>query len=338
MGLLSHDRFNQILSGFNEAGSILVIGDVGIDKYTVGNVKRISPEAPVPVIEVVEENVKLGMAANISNNLNSLGIDSTLCGPIGTDNNGILFKTILREEGLTLEGIVETPTRFTTYKERITTNVQQICRVDYESRDLIDQKLEDQIYSNVEQLIDSHGAIILEDYGKGLFTQRLTYNLIELVNKKNKILTVDPSRITPPEFYKNAMLLKPNRDEAYAMARSLGGRSDDIEYVANTLVEKLSLKMVVITLGADGMAILDTHGDGKVKTIPSMAREVYDVSGAGDTSIGVITTSLLAGGTLEESVWMGNCACGVVIGKMGTATSSRQELSSFYKRILKENS
>ena len=333
MSIISKERFLYILDNFQKSKPILVVGDVGIDKYTFGSVKRISPEAPVPVLEAKEETIKLGMAANISHNLNTLNLKSTLCGLIGKDSHGELFKSVLKKSNITLDGIIETSLRMTTCKERITTNVQQICRVDYESREIIDEKSEKNIFKNIEKMADTHGAIILEDYSKGIFSESLTQNIIQLARQKKIICTVDPGKLTPPEYYHGAMLLKPNRDEAIAMSRSLGGRSFELIDVANTLVEKLDLKMLVITLGAGGMAMMDRDGDGQLKTIPTVAREVFDVSGAGDTSISAITASLLAGSTFEEAVWIGNCASGVVVGKRGTATVSCQELISFYNRI-----
>jgi len=333
MNLISKERFFYILDNFKKSKPILVVGDVGIDKYTFGSVKRISPEAPVPVLEAKEETIKLGMAANISHNLNTLNLKSTLCGLIGKDNNGELFKSILKKSNITLDGIIETKLRMTTCKERITTNVQQICRVDYESREIIDEHSEKNILKNIEKMIDNHGAVILEDYSKGIFSQSLTQNIIQLAKQKKIICTVDPGKLTPPEYYHGAMLLKPNLNEAIAMSRSLGGRSSELLDVANTLVEKLDLQMLVITLGASGMALMDRDGDGRLKTIPTVAREVFDVSGAGDTSISAITAALLAGSTFEEAVWMGNCASGVVVGKRGTATVSCEELISFYNRI-----
>ncbi|OFZ25815.1 MAG: hypothetical protein A2381_11040 [Bdellovibrionales bacterium RIFOXYB1_FULL_37_110] len=333
MNLISKERFFYILDNFKTSKPILVVGDVGIDKYTLGSVKRISPEAPVPVLEAKEETVKLGMAANISHNLNTLNLKSTLCGLIGKDINGELFKSILRKSNITLDGIIESKLRMTTCKERITTNVQQICRVDYETREMLDNHSEKSILQNVEKMMDAHGAIILEDYSKGVFSKNLTQTIIQMANQKQVICTVDPGRMTPPEYYHGAMLLKPNQDEAIAMSRSLGGRSFDLLEVANTLMEKLDLQMLVITLGAGGMALMDRGGDGRLKTIPTVAREVFDVSGAGDTSISTITAALLAKGTFEEAVWMGNCASGVVVGKRGTATVSCDELISFYNRI-----
>ena len=333
MKLISESQFALLVNTFKEIDPILVVGDIGLDKYTLGEVRRISPEAPVPILEVLEENLKLGMAANISNNLKTLNIDSTLCGIIGDDRFGDDFIGLMQEKNLTPRGLIRVGNRPTTYKERVTTNVQQICRVDYECKDLIDCSVEEKVVEFVKQNVEEHGAVILEDYGKGFFTESLTSRVIDECNKKNILISIDPSRITPPEFYKNATLLKPNLLEAQMMARSMGCRSDDLIIICETLVKKLNLKKLVITLGADGMCLLDTEDDGEIKKVPTLANEVYDVSGAGDTSISVITAVLASKGTLNEAVWLGNCASGVVVGKMGTATVSTDELIQHFNRI-----
>ena len=170
-------------------------------------------------------------------------------------------------------------------------------------------------------------------------TQNLLSKLIGSAKAKNKILAVDPSRATPPLFYRGATLLKPNHTEAQIMSRALGYYEKDIEKIAELLAEKLALSMLAITLGGEGIAILDLtkSGKGKVDIIPTVETEVYDVSGAGDTAISVITSIIAAGGTLEEAGWIANCASGVVVGKSGTDTVDMEELTFFYQnRLLKE--
>jgi D-glycero-beta-D-manno-heptose-7-phosphate kinase len=332
--ILTQERFNQITEKFTGLGPILVIGDLGVDKYTFGEVKRISPEAPVPVLEVSREWNKLGLAANVVDNLKSLGVNSTLCGIIGEDTRAELVEHLLEERGLHTWGLVRDKSRMTTYKERVTTATQQICRIDYESKTPMDHETHKRILSRIEQFSSGHSGVILEDYGKGLFTEKLCQQIISLYNEKNTLIAVDPSRSTPPLWYRGATLLKPNRQEAHMLIEALGYfKERDLEVIASLLIEKLALKKVLITLGPDGMAMLDSEADGKLHLIPTAANEVFDVSGAGDTAIAAVTSALLSGASLEEAAWVGNCASGVVVGKRGTALCTLQELSDFFEKL-----
>lgn len=327
-------RFKELISKFQTLTPVLVIGDVGIDKYTHGDVKRISPEAPVPVLEVSKEWNKLGLAANVSDNLKSLTVASTLCGVVGEDTRANLLETLLEERGLKTWGLVRDASRMTTYKERVTTATQQICRVDYESRHALSTDVLQKFKTRLSEFSSEHSGVIIEDYGKGLLGQELIAHTIKAFTDAGKLVTVDPSRTTPPIWYKGAHLLKPNLTEAHIMAEALGHfKERNVETIARILIDKLSLKKVIITLGPEGMAMIDTEADGKMKVIPTAANEVFDVSGAGDTAISAITASLLAGATLEEAAWIGNCAAGVVVGKRGTALCSIPELEKFYQNL-----
>lgn len=334
---ISIDRFNELVDNFSNLKPILVIGDVGIDKYTQGVVNRISPEAPVPLLEVKKEWLKLGLAANISDNLKALKINSTLCGVVGTDQNADIFENLLEEAQLSTWGVVRCEERPTTFKERIVTDIQQICRIDYESKRDISSDVEKKVLSRVSDLSEEHEAVILEDYAKGTFTKGLTEKLIKALKEKNIMVALDPSVSTPPMYYKGVDLLKPNRKEAGLMVRALGYKDEeDINKMCEILVDKLSLEKLIITLGAEGMAMVDTKLDGKTHFIPTVANEVYDVSGAGDTAISLITSALMSGATLKEAAWISNCGSGVVVGKKGTATVTRDELFSHFKYINKK--
>lgn len=330
--IISNDRFLSLVQKFKTLGPIVVVGDVGIDKYTFGEVRRISPEAPVPVLEVSKEWLKLGLAANISHNLKTLGIGSTLCGVIGNDSNASVFENLLEDENLKTWGIVNDESRPTIFKERVTTNTQQICRIDYESSDPISKETEKKLFNRVNEFIDNHSALILEDYAKGTLTEDLIKNLIKSYVEKNKFIAVDPGVSTPPLFYKGATLLKPNMKEAKLMVEQLGFKEKNIEKISEILVDKLGLKYLVVTLGAEGMAVLDTSTSGKVAIIPTVATEVFDVSGAGDTAISVLTAAMVAGASLLEAAFIGNCASGVVVAKKGTATVDILELTDFYNK------
>lgn len=334
--ILTPEKFENIISHFQTMKPILVVGDLGVDKYTFGEVKRISPEAPVPVLEVQKEWNKLGLAANVSDNLKSLEVASTLCGVIGDDARANLVEHLLEERGLKTWGLVRDPARHTTYKERVTTATQQICRVDYETKDSISDEISKRVSSRIQEFSENHSGVIIEDYAKGLFSEALCQKIIADFKAKGLLVAVDPSRSTPPMWYKGATLLKPNRQESHMMVEALGYfKERKLETIAKVLVEKLQLEKIIITLGADGMALLDTKLGGELKIIPTVANEVFDVSGAGDTAIAAISSALIAGASLEEAAWVGNCASGVVVKKRGTALCSKQELRDYYTNLLK---
>ncbi|EPZ49645.1 putative bifunctional protein RfaE, domain I [Bacteriovorax sp. BAL6_X] len=334
--LISSERFNTIIANLANIKPILVVGDVGIDKYTSGVVNRISPEAPVPLVEVQKEWHKLGLSANVSENLKTLGVNSTLCGVMGDDANANVLEDLLEEAGLSTWGVVRCDERPTVFKERIVTDHQQICRIDYESKKPINADVEKRLIARINELKENHGALILEDYSKGVLTESLISRLVSEFKETKSLVAVDPSRTTPPLFYKGVSLLKPNHLEAKLMANLLGYAQElQVEEIAEILVDKLELEKIIITLGARGMAMLDTLGDGKLHMIPTVANEVYDVSGAGDTTISLLVACLEAGASLEEAAWIANCGAGVVVGKVGTATVNIEELSNYYN-VLKE--
>lgn len=335
--MINSKRFQEIISKFNLLDPVLVVGDIGVDKYTRGNVKRISPEAPVPVVEVFEQWNKLGLAANVSDNLQSMEVESTICGVIGSDINGNTLEDLLEESNLSTWGIVRCEDRMTTFKERVVTGTQQICRIDYETTENLSSETQTSLIHRASEFIEKHSAVILEDYGKGLFGEEFTSQMIKLAKDHGKFIAADPSRITNPEFYKGVSLLKPNKIESEMMAHHLGYSETDTTKIAEILIDKLELEKLIITLGGDGMAILDTKESGKLKMIPTVAREVFDVSGAGDTAISAIVASLSCGATLEEAAWIGNCAAGVVVGKKGTALVTLKELTHFFEELSERN-
>jgi rfaE bifunctional protein kinase chain/domain len=335
--ILSLEKFNKITSQFATLSPLLVVGDLGVDKYTFGEVKRISPEAPVPVLEVTKEWNKLGLAANVSDNLKSLDVASTLCGVIGDDARASLVENLLEERGLKTWGLIRDASRHTTYKERVTTSTQQICRVDYETKDQISDEVNRRVTARINEFAANHSGLIIEDYGKGLFSESLCQKIIQSYKEKGLMVAVDPSRSTPPKWYTGATLLKPNRLEANIMVEALGYfKERNLETMAHILIDKLNLEKLIITLGADGMAMVDTKIGPELKLIPTAANEVFDVSGAGDTAIAAISSSLLAGASLEEAAWIGNCAAGVVVRKRGTALCSMTELHEYFQNLLKK--
>lgn len=329
--MIDSARFEQIVQQFQQIEPVLVVGDIGVDKYTRGQVRRISPEAPVPVVEVFQEWNKLGLAANVIDNLHALQVRSTICGVIGDDSNGDSLEALLEDSGLSTWGVVRCPGRMTTFKERIVTDSQQVCRVDYETKAEISDEHVTSLLHRVSEFLPSHSAVIIEDYGKGMFNQKFTSEIIAKARELNRFVAVDPSRDTHPLFYQGADLLKPNQLESELMVHTLGYQTKDTVEISEILMTKLKLKKLIITLGAEGMAITDS--DQSTRMIPTMAREVFDVSGAGDTAISTIVAALCSGASLEEAAWVGNCASGVVVGKKGTALVTQKELKSFYHEI-----
>jgi rfaE bifunctional protein kinase chain/domain len=333
--MINQDRFEKIINEFKNIKPILVIGDVGVDKYSHGVVNRISPEAPVPVLEVSKEWMKLGLAANVSDNLQSLGVKSTLCGVIGDDKNADTLEELLEDSNLKTWGLVRDSKRMTTFKERVVTEVQQICRIDYETKDPICNDTYTRLKGRFNEFKEAHSSIIIEDYGKGLFSKTVLEFLICEASEMGITISVDPARSTPPQWYTGSTLLKPNQVESELMVKSLGyTKKTSVEERAKILIDKLNLEKIIITLGAHGMAMMDTKLDGKLHEIPTVAKEVFDVSGAGDTAISAISAAISAGATLEEAAWIGNCASGVVVGKTGTALVTTQELSSYFNELV----
>ena len=337
MNILSRERLDHFISLFPRLDPILVVGDVGLDKYTFGGVQKISPEAPVPVVEVEREWEKLGLAANVSDNLASLNIPSILCGVVGEDKQREKLTELLNNRGVNSVLICD-KSRPTTVKERVVTESQQICRIDYETRDPIGSDIEKQLVEKILSFRNRCSALILEDYGKGILTQSLLQTLIQEFQKCNTPIYVDPSKTTPPLYYKYATLFKPNRQEALNMVQFLGSDSKNwgLEKIGEFLINKLCLKSLVITLGREGMALYDPNRTPTFQVIPTMASEVFDVSGAGDTAVALLAAFLQVEASLEEATWMANCGSGAVVAKRGTATVAIHDLHIMHKKLTKK--
>tara|TARA_A100001011_G_C14146015_1_gene771884 strand:+ start:94 stop:1044 length:951 start_codon:yes stop_codon:yes gene_type:complete len=299
----------------------LVIGDVMLDRYVIGEVSRISPEAPVPVLTVQEEKSVAGGASNVALNLRSLGSSVETIGWFGADQKGNKLVEILS----TADVKVDTNFRFssapTISKSRVTASNQQICRVDREAH-VADYSPDLRVLGDLLiPKVKTADAVIISDYGKGFVTNEL----LELVSSHARFVAIDPkpSRLLK---YSGPDLLTPNRLEALELAglsRETRGPFPQIE-VVDRIFERFAPKMLAITLGSEGMLLAK---DGKIKsTIPTAAREVFDVSGAGDTVIASLTMALVSGESFEHSAEFANLAAGVVVGKVGTATASPYEI------------
>lgn len=316
-------RVHEIVARFPKS-TVLVVGDVMLDEFIWGKVNRISPEAPVPVVEVRSRSVMPGGAANVVNNILSLGAKASLIGVCGDDVQGRILKETLDKTGADTEGLIAASDRPTALKSRIIAHQQQVVRVDEESRNGHHPELLKKLLALIEKKVDQADIIVVEDYDKGVVDQALMSHAISLAKQKKKVITVDPKK---GHFLnvKGASVLTPNKGEALAiLGIEYEDRAPANEELPALLMEKWDCEAVLLTLGEEGM-ILGEKGK-KPFHIPAVAREVYDVSGAGDTVIAAFTASLASGSTLKEAAEISNYAAGVVVGKVGTATVTAEEL------------
>ncbi|PKN80104.1 MAG: D-glycero-beta-D-manno-heptose-7-phosphate kinase [Candidatus Cloacimonetes bacterium HGW-Cloacimonetes-1] len=306
---------------------ILVVGDVMLDHYIKGNVERISPEAPVPVVDVHTEEYRLGGAANVALNLKSLGAEPVLVGIIGEDENRDVLLSLMEASKLSTRGLFTVPDRGTTLKTRISAGNQQIVRLDFETKSYIDADQETRLMKFLETHIEDCDAIIIEDYNKGMLTSAIISGLVQDANRLGKIIAVDP-KFKHFFDYKNVDVFKPNFAE---MQKNLGlnfESDEDFMEASNGLKHRIEARNLIVTRGSMGMYIFSQ--DGAYTHIPTFAKEVYDVSGAGDTVISVLTLALSCGHDIVSAAIIANHAAGVVCGKQGTATLTTQELLDAY--------
>lgn len=310
---MNSNRINELLKNVT-AKRIAVVGDVMIDRYIWGNVHRISPEAPVPVVEVESESSRLGGAANVANNITSLGARSLLIGVVGNDVSGKEFCSILEQQKTPSEGIVIDPSRPTTVKTRVIAHQQHVVRIDSEEKKDVDASIQTKIMQVLENNIASIDGIIIEDYNKGVVTKELIRTIIELANKHSKIITIDP-KFNHFFDYRNVTVFKPNKKETEeALGRKLKSEEDVIA-AGKSLLEKLHAENVLLTRSEKGMSLFERNG--AVTHIPTFARTVADVSGAGDTVIATLTTMLASGAAIGEAALLANIAGGIVCGEVG---------------------
>jgi rfaE bifunctional protein kinase chain/domain len=313
MAPLTEKRLRELLGNFS-GKRIAVIGDLMLDRYYWGSVHRVSPEAPVPVVEVDTESVRFGGAANVANNIQALGGRPFLVGLVGDDHPGAMFRKMLSDQALDTGGIVIDAARPTTIKTRVIAAGQHVVRIDNESKQdcpgLLRSSLIDAVRSNMHSL----DGIIIEDYNKGVVTRDLIRAVIAAANEYGKPVTVDPKFNNFFE-YRDVTVFKPNRRE---VEEALGGKLTtvvEVERAGKSLLESLNARNVLLTRGAEGMSLFQS--DGTVTHFPTTAGEVQDVSGAGDTVISTLTMALVAGGGITESCILANCAGGVVVGAVG---------------------
>ncbi len=304
------DKVRELLRNLQNL-KILVVGDLILDRYLYGKVERISPEAPVPILEVEREEIRLGGAGNVANNLSALGVKTYILGVIGKDTAGERIRELLLEKGI--EALLIEEDRPTTQKTRVVSMSQQLLRIDRESRKAVDN-------SSVKELemalkgIDFDGVIV-SDYAKGVVTEEL----IRVIKENSPFISIDPRPVNR-ELYVGADLITPNEKELMAM---MGDRKGSIEELGRLLKGELSLGTLVVTRGAMGMSLFR---EGEVKLFPARARKVYDVTGAGDTVIAVLTSLILAGADWDTACELSNIAAGIVVGEFGTATATPEQI------------
>lgn len=304
--------------------TIAVVGDLMLDRYVWGKVARISPEAPVPVVEVASESANLGGAANVANNIHGLGATAIPVGVIGEDLAGEQLHGLVREAGFKTEGILRLTGRMTTVKTRVLAHNQHVVRVDRESNSHIDEETATRVLNFLSELAPQLDAIVLEDYNKGMLTPELIREIIHLAGARHIPVTVDP-KFANFFAFEGATVFKPNRKEAAeALALPLV-HSVEIREAAARLQARLSCANVLITLGSEGM-LLRTENGGE-HMIPTKAQKVHDVSGAGDTVIGTLTAALAAGACALDAALLANYAAGVVVAEPGAVPISTENLA-----------
>jgi len=318
----SFARLKSIISNFTDK-KILVIGDLILDEFVWGSVSRISPEAPVPVVWVNNESFMPGGASNVANNINSLGAKAYLVGVVGKDERAGILKGELTHRGVNIDGIFCDPQRPTILKTRVIAHQQQVVRIDREKIDPMKDVTVKKIATFVEDIMDEMDGIIVEDYGKGLITPKLLDRIVPLAKKKRKIIAVDPKE-EHFSYYKGVTFLTPNNSEA---SHAVGFEIKDKQTLKKAgfdLLKKLKARVVLITLGENGMIVFEK---GKSpKKIETIAQEVFDVSGAGDTVSSACMLSLLSGAAPIQAAHIANCAAGIVAGKVGIAVVTQDEV------------
>lgn len=324
---LSIDRVYQILHNA-ENKKVVVIGDLMLDKFIWGNVSRISPEAPVPVVELENETYHLGGAANVATNLKYLNLVPIMLGVIGDDPTGQEFINYAKNSGLITDGVYVDKNRPTTVKTRIIANNQHVARLDKEVINDITDDIQNYFLEYLTS-IDNISAIILEDYNKGMLPQKFIKKIIDYAIENNIFISVDPKQANFFE-YQNIDLFKPNKKEASKALNITLNTKEKIKEAGLILLEKLNCKNLLLTLGSDGMMLFQNTGE--IYSVPTRARQVADVSGAGDTAIATYTAAHIGGATPVESASLANFASGTVCEKTGVVPIEIEDLIATIKR------
>lgn len=315
-------RVDEIVGAIGSA-RVLILGDIMLDEYLFGTVTRISPEAPVPVVDVESTNHLLGGAANVAANIRALDDEPLLLGAVGNDAAAERLRELLKARGISADYLVVDRSRKTTIKTRIMAHHQQVVRADHETRHELHDEVEREVLARVEAVADSIAAIIISDYGKGMITLPLLQKVVTLCRAKGLYLAVDPKE-THFHNYRQVSLITPNHHEAgFAYGRRVN-TMEDLLAVGHGLLEKLQARAILITRGPDGMSLFRV--DHEPTHIPTFARHVYDVTGAGDTVIATFVAAVAAGADEVEAAITANAGAGHTVGEVGTVAVTREQL------------
>ncbi len=322
-------RLNKIFDTFQNK-KIIVVGDLMVDEYLMGKVNRLSPEAPVPIVEIAEESYHFGGAANVSYNLKHLGCVPITIGVVGNDRAGEILLDLFRKQMMPGDGIVIADNQPTTLKTRIIGDHQHIARVDRERIHYDDADITRQLKERFDAFIEQADAVILEDYNKGVLSSELIHYIVRKANRLSIPVTVDPKFVNFLE-YKNVTVFKPNlKETVHALGHPVENDAE-VEQAAHELMEKLHAKAVLITRGSAGMSLIEENGESN--HIPTRTRHVADVSGAGDTVISTLTAAMCGGANLKEAATIANFAAGLVCEEVGIVPIKKDALI----KIIKEN-
>ena len=303
--------------------TVLVVGDLMVDHFVYGRVTRISPEAPVPVVQFEREDFRLGGAANVASNIVALGGRASAAGIVGDDQHAAHLRSELARRAVVVDGVVTDPTRCTTRKLRVvTTRNQQVARIDYESDTEVGGGVESQLVAQIAEQVCAADAVLISDYLKGVVSQAVARTCIEEATRRGIPVLIDP-KVAHIDYYRGATVVTPNHHEAEAVALMRIRSDDEARTAAQRLRERTGCRSVLITRGEHGMWLLAPEGES---SLAAEAREVADVTGAGDTVIAALALGLAAGATLADSARLANRAAGIVVGKFGPATVSAREL------------
>lgn len=316
--------YSKIISSFRKK-NILIVGDIILDRYIFGKVSRISPEAPVPVVDVMKESYLLGGAANVANNIIALGGQATVAGVIGRDRAGDVVKELMTGCNISMDSVI-VDSRPTTVKTRVIAHNQQVVRFDREDRRKLDGKDLISFMENIRKALPLFDAVIISDYMKGVVSASLVKQVVRYAKQNRTFVAVDP-KVGHFHLYKNVSLITPNLKEA-SEGSGVDIRDDkSLLKAGKTLLTRLSCMAVLVTRGEEGMSLFERDTRGiRVTHIPTVAKKVYDVTGAGDTVIAAFTLAHAAGASMQDAATMSNHAAGIVIGEVGTAAVSPDDL------------
>lgn len=313
---INPQRMIQIVNEF-ERKKILVLGDLMMDKYIWGHVSRISPEAPIPVVVAKNDTSCLGGAGNVAHNLQKLGTSSILTGIVGNDKEGEWIRNTVEDD----RGIFISPQRPTTVKTRVIAHHQHVVRVDQEEKEPISTELTEKIHSFIQE--EKWDGLIISDYNKGIITESLLGKVLSYSQQKDLPVCVDP-KVEHFHFFSPVTLITPNHLEAESVVHHACRNDKEVEKAGNTILSKISTTYLILKRGEQGLSVFERGK--KALHVPTLAQEVYDVTGAGDTVIAVSSLALLAGASIQEAAMLANIAAGIVVGKLGTATLTSAEL------------